>query len=389
MNDLTNHKDEVANQILSREKVTSTENEVLNQISKEEKKESSTQISKEDENEASSQISQNEASTQISQNEASTQISQNEASTQISHQTQISPLTEPSVDFPDFNWCYDDDDDLDGKDAGEVDLSAPTLRAVLQRYPQITRIVLLNRYKIEARCMVNQLLFYDKENVQLRLAKDGLEFRHGGRDLVKAISAAKNITSLELRNISRRSLNMDISRIIQLNSSLTKLTLFSWQGENIEKALMSNTTLKEIVIRGDGFDGGGIGNALLVNTTLKSITFKNLTRNDWNAYNVIIPALRINHSLTNLNLYGYKMNPTECGLLSSAIETHPALTSLNLCSTGLLPDMIKVLLSSLETNSTLTSLNISKNKIKDTTQELAFFLIKNTKLIELFICCLF
>ncbi|KAK3827008.1 MAG: hypothetical protein J3R72DRAFT_426292 [Linnemannia gamsii] len=103
---------------------------------------------------------------------------------------------------------------------------------------------------------------------------------------------------------------------------------------------------------------------LKINSTLTSLNLHKSKIGD-NGVKALAEALEANSTLTTLNLMSNSIGDDGAKALAEALKTNSTLTTLDLCDNMIGNDGVKALAEALKTNSTLTTLNLKANYIGD------------------------
>ncbi|XP_044177994.1 NLR family CARD domain-containing protein 3-like isoform X2 [Acropora millepora] len=154
-------------------------------------------------------------------------------------------------------------------------------------------------------------------------------------------------------------------------------------------ALRVNTSLTSLDLSQNsiGVEGASsLSQTLRVNTSLTSLCLY------WNSIgddgaSSLSEALRVNTSLTSLDLYGNSIGDEGASSLSGALRVNTSLTSLNLGQNSIGDEGASSVSEALRVNTSLTSLNLSENSIGvEGGSSLSEALRVNTSLTSLYLC---
>ncbi|KAF9952974.1 hypothetical protein BGZ72_005788 [Mortierella alpina] len=157
------------------------------------------------------------------------------------------------------------------------------------------------------------------------------------------------------------------SRLCKLSMGLAPKRLKGKESQALVEALKINSTLTSLNLSHNSIDdneGQALAEALKINMTL---TFLNLSHNSMgdNTVQALAEALKINSTLTNLGLsynsIGYNGGP----VLAEALKINRTLTRLNLMSNSIGDNAGQALAEALKVNKSLTFLDLSGNVIGD------------------------
>ena len=160
---------------------------------------------------------------------------------------------------------------------------------------------------------------------------------------------------------------------LKVNTSVTSLSLHDCshigaeEDNSLSQALRINASLTSLDLYYSfiGDEGANsLSQALRVNTSLTSL---DLAFNSIGAEgaNFLSEALKVNTSLTSLGLFNNSIGAKGANSLSQALRVNASLTSLDLSSTSISSEGVNSLSQALRVNTSLTCLSLSDNSISD------------------------
>jgi Leucine Rich repeat len=191
--------------------------------------------------------------------------------------------------------------------------------------------------------------------------------------LAKACKANKSLTSLNLDfpNLSPSSLEA-LAEAWQANSSLSSIRLNSrYSRLTLGFGVLVETLVRLPVLRSLNLnyvcvdDAGAEALAILVETST-SLTALYLSMALWKTESgkiAVLDALKVNNSLTSIDLSYNRLLPSGALALAEALEVNTVLTDLNLVSNRLGRAGVQAIGAALSVNNTLTAINLTGNEL--------------------------
>ena len=153
---------------------------------------------------------------------------------------------------------------------------------------------------------------------------------------------------------------------LAFNSTVLSLNLMEWEFTNVlTRALKVNTSLSSLDLKGNPIGNEGansLAQALRVNTSLSSLDLsRNFIGNK--EANSLAQALRVNTSLSSLKLSGNSIGNEGANSLAQALTVNTSLSSLDLSMNSIGYGGANSLAQALTVNTSLSSLDLSRNSI--------------------------
>ena len=219
----------------------------------------------------------------------------------------------------------------------------------------------------------------------------------GANSLAEALRVNTSISSLDLSDNAILAVGASsLAQALKVNTSLSSLDLHSGfiqpEFENIPaEAFRGNTIVYFLGVRVSNFIGAeganSLAKALRVNT---SLSFLNLSRNfiGVRGANSLAQALRVNTSLSSLDLSCNFIGDEGANSLAEALRVNTSVSSLNLANNSIGNEGANSLAKALRENASLSSLNLSTNSIGgEGANSLVQALRVNTSLSSLYFLC--
>ena len=219
----------------------------------------------------------------------------------------------------------------------------------------------------------------------------------GANSLAEALRVNTSISSLDLSDNAILAVGANsLAQALKVNTSLSSLDLHSGfiqpEFENIPaEAFRGNTIVYFLGVRVSNFIGAeganSLAQALRVNT---SLSFLNLSRNfiGVRGANSLAQALRVNTSLSSLDLSCNSIGDEGANSLAEALRVNTSVSSLNLANNSIGNEGANSLAKALRENASLSSLNLSTNSIGgEGANSLVQALRVNTSLSSLYFLC--
>jgi Leucine-rich repeat (LRR) protein len=201
-------------------------------------------------------------------------------------------------------------------------------------------------------------------NTMVKSLDVSLSYDDGGMDgLFQALRGNHTLTRLEVGSSSILCANQAVAGFLAENDTLEELVLYNLDDSvacALGEALRLNTTLTSLdLVEGFFRDEGvrALGEALRLNSTLTSLNLGCNEIGDEGA-RALGEALRLNSTLTSLNLGCNEIGDEGARALVEALGSNSTLTSLTLCHNMIGDDGVRALGKALRSNTTLTSLTL-------------------------------
>ncbi|XP_044170663.1 NLR family CARD domain-containing protein 3-like isoform X2 [Acropora millepora] len=195
---------------------------------------------------------------------------------------------------------------------------------------------------------------------------------------LQALTCNTTVTNLKLfyMRLSKEYIDL-LAHALSGNTPFSSLDLRSSYGtgrtladdgaKSLPQALRVNTSLSSLDLRGNSIGDKGansLAQALIVNTSLSSLGLYSNSIGDKGA-NSLAQALRVNTSLSSLGLYSNSIGDEGANSLAQVLRVNTSLSSLDLQGNSIGHEGANSLAQALRVNTSLSSLYLSRNPISD------------------------